>query len=133
MTENCQDNLKNYIKGKGVDQNSIDSKSILGQLAVGLSYLHDKEIIHKDLKPENILIWVSSELVLVKLADFGYSRKLPEGNTSFDATKHLGTPNYRAPEIQQTDEEEKAKPSWQSDVWSLSFSSSFPMANTLTT
>ena len=119
MTEKCQDNLKNYIKGKDVDKNLIDGRSILGQLAVGLSYLHGKEIIHKDLKPANILIWVSTELALVKLADFGFSRKLSEGKTSFDATYHLGARIYRAPEIQQTDEEGKAKPSWQSDVWSL--------------
>ena len=69
MMEKCQGNLEDLIKGtekeerriKGVDKNSIDGRSILGQLAVGLSYLHGKKITQKDLKPGNILIWVSSD------------------------------------------------------------------------
>ena len=107
MTEKCQGDLKDLIKGtiKGVDKNSIDGRSILGQLAVGLSYLHGKEIIHKDLQPANVLISVSSDhLVLVKLADFGLSRKLPDGKKSFNLTEGLGTPVYRAPELQQIEE-----------------------------
>ena len=117
MMEKCQGNLENLINGeiKSVEKKSIDSRIILGQLAVGLSNLHGEKIIHKDLKPNNILILVTSSHIIIKLADFGFSRLLPDGKQSFNPTSNLGTPIYRAPELQLP----PAQPSWESDVWSL--------------
>ena len=101
MMEKCQGNLENLIKGqiKGIEKNSIECRSILGQLAVGLSYLHGKEIIHRNLKPSNVLIRVSFDFVVIKLTDIGFSRKLPEENKSFNTIGNFETPIYRAPEL----------------------------------
>ncbi|MED6290957.1 Cyclin-dependent kinase 14 [Characodon lateralis] len=43
-------------------------KLFLYQLLRGLSYIHQRYILHRDLKPQNLLISDTGEL---KLADFG--------------------------------------------------------------
>jgi serine/threonine protein kinase len=122
VTERCEGNLSEYVTGQlpTIRKGVIDDQVMLGQLIVGLSYLHEEGIIHKDLKPENILLWQGANgLVLTKLADFGYSRQLPEEKKSFDVTNHLGTSGYMAPELLQKDVTGKAKPTFESDVWAL--------------
>jgi serine/threonine protein kinase len=42
-----------------------------------------------------------------------------EEKKSFDDTNHLGTSGYMAPELLETDESGKAKPTFESDVWAL--------------
>ena len=44
------------------------SQLFLFQLLRGLSYIHQRYILHRDLKPQNLLISDTGEL---KLADFG--------------------------------------------------------------
>jgi len=57
----------------------ISSLNILEQITIGLACLHNKNIIHRDLKPYNILLTkLSDGTVLVKIADFGISRLLPD-------------------------------------------------------
>ncbi|XP_031425211.1 leucine-rich repeat serine/threonine-protein kinase 1 isoform X2 [Clupea harengus] len=67
------------------------------QIAVGLAYLHRKNIIFCDLKSDNILVW-SLEVcdpVNFKLSDYGISRQsFHEGALGVE-----GTPGYQAPEI----------------------------------
>lgn len=55
----------------------IDLKIIFKQIAKGLEYCHDNNIIHKDLKPENILVNVRFDRRVneVKIADFGLACK----------------------------------------------------------
>lgn len=48
----------------------------LFQLLRGLSYIHQRYILHRDLKPQNLLISDTGEL---KLADFGKYAQLSEG------------------------------------------------------
>ncbi|SMN20222.1 similar to Saccharomyces cerevisiae YPL140C MKK2 Mitogen-activated kinase kinase involved in protein kinase C signaling pathway that controls cell integrity [Maudiozyma saulgeensis] len=87
------------------------SEKVLGKVAEsvlrGLSYLHEKKIIHRDIKPQNILLSDSGE---VKLCDFGVSG---EAVNSL-ATTFTGTSFYMAPERIQ------GQPySVTCDVWSL--------------
>ncbi|XP_013855983.1 leucine-rich repeat serine/threonine-protein kinase 1, partial [Austrofundulus limnaeus] len=67
------------------------------QVAVGLAYLHRKNIIFCDLKSDNILVW-SLEVqdpVNIKLSDYGISRhSFHEGALGVE-----GTPGYQAPEV----------------------------------
>jgi mitogen-activated protein kinase kinase len=67
----------------------------LGKLAegvlFGLSYLHERRIIHRDIKPQNILLDSDGQ---VKLCDFGVSGEVVNSL----ATTFTGTKYYMAPE-----------------------------------
>jgi serine/threonine protein kinase/RecA/RadA recombinase len=86
--------------------------SIIGQIADGLHYAHQKQIIHQDLKPHNILRNKEGQ---VFIADFGIAKIL---NTDLTQTlqsgsNNAGTPAYMAPE------HFASKPEYRSDLYSL--------------
>jgi serine/threonine protein kinase len=65
---------------------------IIVGIALGMQYVHSRNVIHRDLKPSNILLdsnWY------VRLCDFGHSRFFEEGAS---LTWEPGTPHYSAPE-----------------------------------
>lgn len=108
-----------YMGGRSLDavyKNLINrggriSEKVLGKIAEavlrGLSYLHERKIIHRDIKPQNILLNLQGQ---VKLCDFGVSG---EAVNSL-ATTFTGTSYYMAPE------RIKGQPySVTCDVWSL--------------
>lgn len=68
------------------------SRYIMRQIFEGVDYIHSKNIVHRDLKPENILL---DDCLNVKITDFGFARKLKDGEKLFDL---CGTPGYLAPE-----------------------------------
>lgn len=66
----------------------------LYQTALGVKYLHDRQIAHRDIKPENILLGETFE---AKLCDFGWSCHLKGED---DARWSIcGTYEYMSPEI----------------------------------
>jgi len=75
---------------------------IFREIAEGINYCHQNNIIHKDLKPENILVNVNpkGKVTQVKLADFGIACKI---STSLYRSKVLSSPGYEAPECLQGD------------------------------
>jgi serine/threonine protein kinase len=73
---------------------------IVRSIGAGLSYAHEKGVVHSDLKPGNIFMCKSG---VVKVMDFGIARPLravADNNetTQFDAAERLGglTPAYAA-------------------------------------
>ena len=70
------------------------------QIAAGISYLHNQDVIHRDIKTGNIL--VASEIPLkLLLADFDVSKCLdPEVETSL-MTSNVGTLAFKTPEFFQ--------------------------------
>jgi eukaryotic-like serine/threonine-protein kinase len=48
----------------------------------GLNNLHGQRIVHRDLKLENILLESqNTNDFRIKIADFGFAKKIPEGET----------------------------------------------------
>lgn len=86
--------LEQVIKQKG-RLGWQEGIQILAQVADGLDYAHQKNIIHRDIKPANILI---SEKEGAVLTDFGLLRAAEAGGMSTSGGVQ-GTPPYIAPEI----------------------------------
>lgn len=88
--------LLSFIKRSGA-LSEINAREWFRQMALGLQYLHSKQIAHRDLKCENILI---SKKNNVKLADFGFARYCVnrEGNRILSKT-YCGSAAYAAPEV----------------------------------
>ena len=64
----------------------------LVQLAEGLEFLHNLNIIHRDIKPQNVLLTDRSDQPVLKLADFGFAKVLADADAM--AKTHCGTPLY---------------------------------------
>jgi len=69
-------------------------KALLYQLLRGVSFCHDRRVLHRDLKPQNLLI--NKEYAL-KLADFGLARAFGIPVRSY--THEVVTLWYRAPDV----------------------------------
>lgn len=63
--------LSEYMNGKEFSENV--AREIMAQILIGMSYLHDNQIIHRDLRPENIVI---DKKGFCYIGDFGLSRIL---------------------------------------------------------
>ena len=64
----------------------------LEQVCAGLSYAHEREVIHRDIKPQNLLL--TADRRTIKIADFGVAKiHAVEG-----AITRVGTDVYAAPE-----------------------------------
>jgi len=72
---------------------------ILKDVVDAVDFMHSKNIAHRDLKPENLLFDSTREAALVKIADFGLSKKEVTPNCF---KTMCGTPSYIAPEILQS-------------------------------
>jgi len=79
------------------------SIELFQQLCTGISYAHEKGIIHCDIKPSNVLINEINGIPTVKIIDFGISRYEKQNYTKNEIS---GTPAYLAPEILANKESE---------------------------
>ncbi len=78
--------------------NLIIIRKVITQLLEGLSFLHNNKIVHRDLKPKNILLSNINNEIVVKIADFGISKKVGIGGDEGNSTQLLGSIEYMAPE-----------------------------------
>lgn len=93
-------------------QKSMSEKTayiIMEQLISAVHYLHKHNIVHRDLKPENLLLAKKGDPSVIKLIDFGTSKRFREGDV-FKVP--LGTCYYVAPEVIKRQYDHKA------DIWS---------------
>lgn len=67
---------------------------IIAQVADGLSFAHQQDIVHRDVKPSNIMVLKNS---LAKITDFGIAR-LPNSAVKTMTGLILGSPRYMSPE-----------------------------------
>lgn len=67
---------------------------IVAQVASGLAYAHEHEIVHRDVKPSNIMIIRDGH---VKITDFGIAR-MASSAVHTQTGMVLGSPKYMSPE-----------------------------------
>jgi mitogen-activated protein kinase kinase kinase len=92
-------------------------RNFVRQIVTGLSYLHNRDIIHRDIKGANILVDNKGG---IKISDFGISKKIEASNILGGAANAKNRPSlqgsvfWMAPEVvKQTSYTRKA------DIWSL--------------
>jgi len=106
--------LDDYLKTeKAKDLTWLEQENLAFDIAKGIHYLHQSQIIHGDLRACNILVDV--QINQAKLADFGLAKQRL-GNMSMVMTNErmLGVTRWLSPELVQT-----GKRTWSSDVYSF--------------
>jgi len=74
----------------------MDARNVCKTIFDAIAYCHSQHVAHRDLKPENLLLVHPSSSEDVKIADFGFAKRVPRLNS---LTTRCGTPSYMAPEI----------------------------------
>ncbi|MAE86709.1 MAG: hypothetical protein CMB80_28500, partial [Flammeovirgaceae bacterium] len=95
-----QGNLYQRIRKYKSEGNRFDEEVIWSyfiQIALGVKYLHDNNIIHRDLKSSNLFIHRNTEKKeIIKIGDFGISKIIYDNIKSCTV---IGTPLYMSPEV----------------------------------
>ncbi|TEB22338.1 kinase-like protein [Coprinellus micaceus] len=107
-------NVVDYLRANPTAERPL----LLSDIASGMSYLHENNIVHGDLKGANILV---SESGRASLADFGLSRVSgPALLTSVvtGTAKNTGTIRWLAPELLSLEDDADPKVTRTSDVYS---------------
>eukprot|EP01097_Dermamoeba_algensis_P006892 TRINITY_DN4302_c0_g1_i1.p1 TRINITY_DN4302_c0_g1~~TRINITY_DN4302_c0_g1_i1.p1 ORF type:complete len:777 (-),score=156.12 TRINITY_DN4302_c0_g1_i1:92-2422(-) len=81
------------------------------QILMGLRYLHKRKILHRDIKGANILV---DHKGVIKLADFGSSKKILSLGSIDGVSALRGTPYWMAPEVIRQE-----GVSSRADIWSV--------------
>jgi len=91
--------------------NEKEARDVSKILFEAIGYCHSHRIAHRDLKPENLLLFSEHNDSDIKIADFGFAKKVKTENS---LTTQCGTPGYVAPEIL-----EGVPYDTKADMWSL--------------
>lgn len=83
------------IVDDGFEHTEPASASYMQQILEGISYMHQRNIVHLDLKPENI-VCVDAAGTSIKIIDFGLASRL-DGSAPLKVMH--GTPEFVAPEV----------------------------------
>lgn len=80
----------------GTYEHPPEAKGWIGQMFLGIEFLHNRNLLFRDCKPENIVI---SRKNVAKITDFGFGRVGTESEGLWSFGIPTGTPGYCAPEI----------------------------------
>ncbi|CAB5156950.1 unnamed protein product [Rhizophagus irregularis] len=84
--------LQNYLKTNFINLTWDDKKKLAFQIADGLNYLHNENVLHRDLHSKNIVIHENN----AKITDFGIS-KIQNDQNSTVYMGHFGVIPYMEP------------------------------------
>ena len=104
--------LEQKIKEQNEKNVFFPEKQIINwliQICLALKYIHGMNVIHRDIKPSNIFLTKNG---IIKIGDFGISKILSKNHKK--TKTHIGTPNYMAPEVIESE-----KYDFNVDIWSL--------------
>ncbi|EKM76726.1 hypothetical protein AGABI1DRAFT_12623, partial [Agaricus bisporus var. burnettii JB137-S8] len=104
-------NIVDYLK----EEPRVPRRPFLHDIASGLQYLHNGNIVHGDLKGANVLV---DQYSRARLTDFGLSKILTDGTLGFTNTTKLAsgrTTSWASPELL----EDNARPTTESDIWAF--------------
>lgn len=91
--------------------NEKEARDTCEILFSAIHYCHKKKVAHRDLKPENLLLTSERDDSDIKIADFGFAKRVLQPKS---LTTQCGTPGYVAAEILE------GKPyDTQADMWSV--------------
>lgn len=76
--------------------NEKEARDVCQIIFGALKYCHDRNCAHRDLKPENLLLISRTNDREIKIADFGFAKKVTSEHCLLT---QCGTPGYVAPEI----------------------------------
>eukprot|EP01097_Dermamoeba_algensis_P001776 TRINITY_DN1673_c0_g2_i2.p1 TRINITY_DN1673_c0_g2~~TRINITY_DN1673_c0_g2_i2.p1 ORF type:complete len:478 (+),score=133.20 TRINITY_DN1673_c0_g2_i2:50-1483(+) len=93
-----------------------ETRNVVFQLVLVMDYCHKKRVAHRDLKLENILTYFDGGKEIVKVIDFGLSKKFTEGGSDMLKSR-VGSPTYCAPEIYELQPGENYTTAV--DIWSI--------------
>lgn len=113
IMEYLETSFSSWLKQK--DFSSYEGIKYLYQVAKGLHFAHEKDLIHRDLKPGNILF---TKDMTPKITDFGLVKNTGlagVGQDDLTGSLSVGTPRYMSPEQW----EDSKVIDCRSDVWSL--------------
>ncbi len=86
--------LRTLIDRKG-ELSAQQSVTIIGQLAEGLHYAHQRGVLHRDIKPDNLWILPGGD---IKILDFGLAHIDGDASPITHSGTVIGTPSYMSPE-----------------------------------
>ncbi|KAL7716442.1 Serine-threonine protein kinase [Entamoeba marina] len=119
ITEFCHlGSLRKYMKTNALS-NHLKIR-FCQDVARGMEYLHNNDIVHRDLKTDNVLVVSKNPFdpVTAKVTDFGTSRSFIESSHKL-GIQHIGTPVYMAPEMTLQKDEISEQMTLKSDVYSF--------------
>ncbi|XP_028395353.1 serine/threonine-protein phosphatase 6 regulatory ankyrin repeat subunit C-like [Dendronephthya gigantea] len=109
----CEETLSELVQACSIEYLKQRGPQMIREILSRLEFLHGKGILHRDLKPANVLVDIEGRM---KLADFGISRVLNDGETTVE-TFAKGTRGWMPPEvIEAIDKDEKGRFKKKSDV-----------------
>ena len=88
------ENLKEVVEREG-QLPVAQALALTHQIARGLAFAHQHDVVHRDVKPQNVLL---DESGTAKVTDFGIARSLDPGEELTQTGTLLGTSDYIAPE-----------------------------------
>lgn len=88
-----------------------EARDLIKLVLETMAYMHGSGIVHRDLKPENLLLCSETDDSDLKIADFGFAKRIKDLLPKETA---CGTPGYVAPEILRGD-----KYGAEVDIWSM--------------